>query len=226
MEKGKKEVIIVAGGKGLRMGGDIPKQFRVIGDSPVLMHTLKAFYRYDNDIHIILVLPREQREYWNGLCRQYRFTIPHTLVDGGETRFASVRNGLEAVSPAGLVAVHDGVRPFVSQKVIAEAFTRAAETGAAIPVIEVTDSLREIRADGNSRSVPRQQYKSVQTPQVFRSDLLKEAYRQPYSEQFTDDASVAESAGYTVCLVPGNTENIKITTPQDLLLAEFLANHA
>lgn len=226
MEKKEKYAVIVAGGKGLRMGGDIPKQFRVIGDRPVLMHTLQLFHRYDNQMHLILVLPRSQREYWNELCRQYRFSVPHTLTDGGDTRFASVRNGLAAVTSSGLVAVHDGVRPFVSLQVIAEAFDAADRLGAVVPVIEVTESLREMIPGGTSRSVPRQQFKVVQTPQVFRTDILKLAYQQPYNEKFTDDASVVESTGYTIGLVPGNPENIKITTPQDLLLAESFVNHA
>lgn len=225
MEIIKKYVVIVAGGKGLRMGGEIPKQFRIIGGYPILMHTLNAFYRYDPTIHIILVLPHSHQEYWKELCKKHNFSVQHTLVDGGNTRFASVYNGLNIISDPGLIAIHDGVRPFISQSVIADAFEKAANLGAVIPVVEITDSLREIMPDESSRTVPRQKFRAVQTPQVFRSDILKRAYTQAYTEWFTDDASVVESAGYTVHLIPGNNENIKITTPQDLLLAEIFVTH-
>ena len=226
MEIKKKYVIIVAGGQGLRMGSEIPKQFKVIGNYPILMHTLNTFYQYDNSIHIILVLPHSHQEYWNQLCKDYNFHIKHTVVSGGNTRFASVYNGLNIISEPGLIAVHDGVRPFTSQQVIANAFKKAELFGAVIPVIDVIDSLREIMPDKSSKSVPRQKFRAVQTPQVFRSDILKRAYTQTYNEWFTDDASVVESAGYSVHLISGNTENIKITTPQDLLLAEMFISHA
>ena len=220
-----KYVIIVAGGQGLRMGGEIPKQFRPISGHPVLMHTLEAFYRYDPEIEIILVLPEEHQNYWNDLCLQYRFTLKHRVITGGPTRFHSVKNGLDTLPDNGLVAVHDGVRPLVSEEVIDNAFEEAKRSGAVIPVIEVTDSLRELTSDGKNKSVPRSLYRSVQTPQVFKTALLKEAYSQPFCDYFTDDASVVEATGKEVKLIKGNTENIKITTPKDLLLAEMLLSH-
>lgn len=216
-----KTILIVAGGKGLRMGGELPKQFLPIGGKPVLMHTVEAFYRYDESIRIIIVLPTEQQEYWKELCLQHQFQIPHQIADGGETRFHSVRNGLELVPDEGLAGVHDGVRPFVSQQVISDCFTAAETYHAVIPVIGVVESLR--RMDGKqSFSVERDRFRLVQTPQVFNAALLKMAYRRPYSETFTDDASVVEAYGTPVHLVEGNRENIKITTPFDLQLANVL----
>lgn len=217
----EKYVLIVAGGKGLRMGKELPKQFLLIGEKPVLMHTIEQFYRYDEAAVIILVLPEDHQAYWKSLCIQYNFTIPHQIVTGGETRFHSVKNGLGAVLNSTLVAVHDGVRPFVSQRVIATCFEEAAKTGAVIPVLPMTDSIREC-IKNESHVVNRANYCTVQTPQVFRSDLLKSAYLQPFSGIFTDDASVVEAYGFSVSLIPGNPENIKITTPLDLLLGELL----
>ncbi len=219
----KKYVIIVAGGKGVRMGTDVPKQFLPIGDRPVLMHTLEVFYLYDKEMELILVLPVSQRDYWAGLCRTYAFSIPHTIVDGGETRFHSVRNGLARI-PAGveaLVAVHDGVRPFVALDVISECFKIALERGAAIPVISVVETVRQV-VGKRSRAVDRNAYKLVQTPQVFHAQLLAKAYSQPYNSTFTDDASVVEALGEEVFLVEGNRENIKITTPFDIKVANAL----
>lgn len=217
----KKHVIIVAGGKGLRMGGEIPKQFLPVGGKPVLMRTIEAFHAYDSAIHIILVLPVSQQAYWKELCTSYGFTLPHDIADGGETRFHSVRNGLALVEGEGLVGVHDGVRPFVSQEVIAGCYAKAVRKKAVIPVIDVVETVRHLTDDG-SETVPRSLYKLVQTPQVFDISLLKEAYRQEYTEAFTDDASVVEARGHEVCLVPGNRENIKLTTPFDLKVAEAL----
>ena len=207
-------LIAVAGGKGLRMGGDIPKQFLPIKGKPVLMRTLEAFYAYDKAIHLIVVLPVDQQDYWKHLCQEYAFTLPHQIADGGETRFHSVKNGLALVEEEdALVGVHDGVRPFVSLDVIAECYR---------PVIDVVETVRWISEDGESETVPRDRYKLVQTPQVFRASLLKQAYAQPYTSAFTDDASVVEAFGHRVELVKGNRENIKLTTPFDLKLAEML----
>lgn len=217
----KKHVIIVAGGKGLRMGGEIPKQFLPVGGKPVLMRTMEAFHAYDSAIHIILVLPVSQQAYWKELCTSYGFTLPHDIADGGETRFHSVRNGLALVEGEGLVGVHDGVRPFVSQEVIAGCYAEAVHKKAVIPVIDVVETVRHL-TDAGSETVPRNLYKLVQTPQVFDIFLLKEAYRQEYTEAFTDDASVVEARGHEVCFVPGNRENIKLTTPFDLKVAEAL----
>ena len=217
----KKSVLIVAGGKGLRMGGEIPKQFLPVGGKPVLMRTVEAFYQYDSSLDIILVLPREQQEYWRELCKEYSFDISCRIADGGETRFHSVKNGLELVEE-GLVGVHDGVRPFVSREVIARCFDVAEQEHAVIPIIGMIETVRHIAADGKSLTVNRDDYKLVQTPQVFSVSLLKKAYNQPYSSLFTDDASVVEALGETVRLVEGNRENIKLTTPFDLKIAEAL----
>lgn len=220
----KKYVIVVAGGKGLRMGGDIPKQFIPIKGKPVLMRTLEAFHAYDDKIELIVVLPVEQQAYWKRLCADYGFTLPHTVADGGETRFHSVRNGLAQVKEDGLVGVHDGVRPFVSREVIAACYDAAAEQEAVVPVTDVVETIRRVESDGQSETVPRDCYKLVQTPQVFTVDLLKQAYRQVYVPRFTDDASVVEALGHPVYLVKGNRENIKLTTPFDLRVAEVLAD--
>ena len=217
----KKHVIIVAGGKGLRMGGDIPKQFLPIGGKPVLMRTIEAFYSYDPSIHIILVLPLAQQAYWKHPCEAYHFVLPHDIADGGETRFHSVKNGLALVGGEGLVGVHDGVRPFVSRQVIAGCYDTARQRHAVIPVIDVVETVRHLTGVG-SETVPRNNYKLVQPPQVFDVQLLKDAYRQEYTDAFTDDASVVEAMGKEVWLVEGNRENIKLTTPFDLKIAEVL----
>lgn len=219
----KKHIIVVAGGKGLRMGGDIPKQFLPVCGKPVLMRTLEAFYAYDSSIHMILVLPVSQQEYWKELCAKYHFTLSHDIADGGETRFHSVMNGLALVEGDGWVGVHDGVRPFVSQEVIARCYEEASLKKAVIPVIGVVETVRKLTNEG-SVTVPRDQYKLVQTPQVFEVALLRKAYQQAYTEMFTDDASVVEALGEKVYLVEGNRENIKLTTPFDLLLAEMLCS--
>ncbi|MBR5541970.1 MAG: 2-C-methyl-D-erythritol 4-phosphate cytidylyltransferase [Bacteroides sp.] len=219
----KKHVIIVAGGKGLRMGGDIPKQFLPVCGKPVLMRTLEAFHTYDNSIHLILVLPISQQDYWKKLCREYHFDLPHSIANGGETRFHSVKNGLALVEGDGVVGVHDGVRPFVSQNVISRCYEDALTLKAVIPVIGVVETVRHLTESG-SETVPRDQYKLVQTPQVFEVELLRQAYQQPYTDLFTDDASVVEALGEKVHLVEGNRENIKLTTPFDLKLAELLCS--
>lgn len=217
----KKHIIIVAGGKGLRMGGEIPKQFLPIGGKPVLMRTMEAFHLYDNTIHIVLVLPVSQQAYWRELCEEYHFELSHEVADGGETRFHSVMNGLALVEGEGLVGVHDGVRPFVSQEVIARCYAEAETKKAVIPVIGVVETVRRLEGT-DSVTVPRDRYQLVQTPQVFDVALLQRAYRQTYTEMFTDDASVVEALGEKVFLVEGNRENIKLTTPFDLKLAEML----
>lgn len=220
----RKHIIIVAGGKGLRMGGDIPKQFLPICGKPVLMRTLEAFYTYDNAIHIILVLPVDQQAYWRELCVEYQFAVKHDIANGGETRFHSVMNGLALVEGDGLVGIHDGVRPFVSQGVIENCFSEALEKKAVIPVVGVVETVRHLMGE-DSETVPRDEYKLVQTPQVFEVKLLQKAYRQEYTDLFTDDASVVEALGEKVYLVEGNRENIKITTPFDLKLAEMLVGN-
>ena len=215
-------VLIVAGGKGLRMGSDLPKQFLPIGGKPVLMHTIEAFHCFDRTMKIILVLPKEQQTYWQELCAKHSFVIEHTVADGGETRFHSVKNGLACVN-SGLVGVHDGVRPFVAPEVIKRCYELAAIKKAVIPVIDVVETVRHITETG-SETVSRNDYKLVQTPQVFDAELLKQAYAQEYTPFFTDDASVVEAMGVSVCLAEGNRENIKITTPFDLKISSALVN--
>lgn len=213
--------IIVAGGRGSRMGSELPKQFLPIGGKPVLMHTLEAFYNYNAQVQLILALPVDQQTYWAQLCSEHHFTIPHQVVDGGETRFHSVLHALSFVEGDGLVAVHDGVRPFVHPDTIDRCFASAFEHGATIPVVDVVDSMREVSGE-TSKAVSRADYRLVQTPQVFDITLLKNAYRQPYQPSFTDDASVVEAFGHDIALTAGNRENIKITTPFDLIIAEAL----
>ncbi|MCD8182026.1 MAG: 2-C-methyl-D-erythritol 4-phosphate cytidylyltransferase [Bacteroides sp.] len=203
------------------MGSELPKQFLPIGGEPVLMRTMEAFYTCNPEIQIILVLPCSQQPYWAELCREHHFSIPHRVANGGETRFHSVKNGLAFVTTSGLVRVHDGVRPFVSQEVIARCYTLAAEKKAVIPVIDVVETVRHLEGE-ESVTVSRDEYKLVQTPQVFDADLLKSAYEQPYTSHFTDDASVVEAWGKPVFLTAGNRENIKITTPFDLKIATAL----
>ena len=218
----KHTILIVAGGRGTRMGGPQPKQFLELAGRPVLMHTLEAFDRWDASARLIVVLPEDQIDTWKRLCEAHAFDRAHRVVAGGETRFHSVRNGLGAVASDGLIAVHDGVRPLVAPSVIAACFAAAADGGAAVPVVPVVESVREVDADGGSRPVDRTRLRVVQTPQVFRADVLRAAYCLPYDPRFTDDASVVEASGVAVRLVPGNRENIKLTTPMDLLLAEQL----
>ena len=213
-------VIIVAGGKGLRMGGDIPKQFLPVAGLPVLMRTMLRFREALPELQIILVLPKAQQEYWRGLCAAHQFNIDYLLADGGKTRFHSVQSGLALVpdDAEGVVGVHDGVRPFVSVEVIRRCYEEARTAKAVIPVIPVVETLRHV-TEGTK---PRDEYRLVQTPQCFDIQLLKAANSQPYRDSFTDDASVVEAYGHAVTLVDGNRQNIKITTPADLLLAESL----
>ena len=204
------------------MGSDIPKQFLPLNGKPLLMHTLSTFYAFDPTLHIILVLPTAQQSYWATLCQQHDFALPHKIADGGETRFHSVKNGLSLIdAEQALVAVHDGVRPFVSHATIANCFAAAEQSGTAIPVLSVVETVRQLD-DQSSHTIDRNRLRLVQTPQTFRLDILREAFKQPYSPQFTDDASVVEAAGYAITLVDGNRENIKITTPFDLRMAEML----
>ena len=216
-------IIIVAGGKGLRMGSDIPKQFLPIGGKPVLMRTLERFREYSPTLQIILVLPKAQQEYWKELCQKHNFTVAYQLADGGETRFHSVQHGLALIpdDAEGVVGVHDGVRPFPSIDVIRRCYETAREKKAVIPVIPVVETVRHLKGE-TSETVPRNDYRLVQTPQCFDIQLLKAANRQPYNDGFTDDASVVEAYGFDITLVEGNRENIKITTPYDLKIAEVL----
>ena len=217
----KRYAIIVAGGSGTRMGTEIPKQFIPLRGRPILMHTMEAFYDFDSSMELILVLPEDQFDYWNQLCAEVEWEIPFRLAAGGETRFHSVKNGLALISVDGIVGIHDGVRPFVSKETLERCYNTAAKENSAIPVVPVTDSLRLITENGNT-SVRRDDYRNVQTPQCFWYNVLAPCYDEGYRDDFTDDASVYEAAGFQVNLVEGNPENIKITTPKDLKLAEYL----
>lgn len=217
--------IIVAGGKGTRMGASIPKQFLPLNGLPVLMQTIKRFREYSHDLEIILVLPKEQHEYGYELCKKYRFTTAYTVADGGETRFQSVKNGLSMIpdDAEGVVGIHDGVRPFPSIEVIRNCYETARTAKAVVPVIPVVETLIHIDDNGKPAPVPRDSYRLVQTPQTFDIQLLKRAYTQPYQDSFTDDASVVDNIGQKITLIEGNRENIKITTPFDLRMARILA---
>ena len=214
-------VVIVAGGKGLRAGGEIPKQFQPIGGKPILMRTAEAFYNFDYRMRIVVVLPDEFRDLWYELCEKHDFKIQHTIVSGGETRFHSVKNGLSEISEDEIVGIHDAARPFVSKEVIERCYREAFDFRCGIiPVIEEKNSVR-ILTGCESKPFDRIRIRVVQTPQVFPADLLKNAYETPYREEFTDDASVAEDDGIQIKLVEGDEKNIKITTSFDLKLADF-----
>ena len=217
----RKTLIVVAGGKGSRMGKEIPKQFLPLSGRPVLMRTIDLFFAYDRDMDIFVGLPREYTSYWGELCHKEGFNIKHRITPAGETRFHTVRNALGEATPGSLVAIHDAVRPLVSQDTIGRCFEKALLTGAAIPCIRVPESLRQ-SVRGKSIPVDREMFRLVQTPQVFHHDIIMRAYKQDYEDSFTDDAGVVEKSGHAVSLVEGNPENIKITKPQDLACAEAL----
>ncbi len=217
----KKVALIVAGGSGNRMNSPVPKQFMVLNGKPLLMHTFQAFIKADPNFEFILVLPEKEIGTWESLCKNYHFSIKHIIVKGGETRFHSVKNGLEKINGEGIVFIHDGVRPLVSLKTIENCFQTALKKGNALPVTAPSESVREVYK-GQTRAVDRNRFFLVQTPQTFRIPLIKNAYLQNYSPVFTDDASVLESSGLPIHLVKGNYENIKITFPQDLIIAEAL----
>lgn len=205
------------------MGSDIPKQFLPIGGKPVLMRTLERFREYSPTLQIILVLPKAQQDYWHKLCKDYDFKVEYVLANGGETRFHSVQNGLTKIpdDAEGVVGVHDGVRPFPSIDVIRNCYETARTAKAVIPVIPIVETVRHLQGN-TSETVPRNDYRLVQTPQTFDIQLLKAANKQPYNDGFTDDASVVEAFGFNITLVDGNRENIKITTPYDMKIAEVL----
>lgn len=213
--------LIVAGGAGRRMGSAIPKQFLELAGKPVLMRTAERFYSFDPSIRIIIVLPRDQFAYWNELIIIHSFNLTHSLAEGGLSRFESVRNGLAMVEDDSLVAIHDGVRPLVSTSTIGNCFAAAAEFGNAIPSVNPADSVRMVTGAGNM-PVNRQFLRLIQTPQVFNARLIKKAYTTEFNPEFTDDAMVLEKSGEEIRLVEGNRENIKITNPEDLIVAETL----
>ncbi len=216
----KRYAVIVAGGKGLRMGNDIPKQFMLLQGKPILMHSINAFHSYDSDIQCIVVLPEQQVSYWQELCEKYNFTTPHTIVYGGKERFYSVKNGVFSIPTDGIVAVHDGVRPLISKELLEAGFSLAKQKGSAIPYIDSIDSLRIIDGE-KTESVNRSIIKRIQTPQIFNVETLKKAMDQEYKSSFTDEASVWEQFGEKLHFYQGSTNNIKITTPTDLAIAEI-----
>lgn len=210
----KLAVIIVAGGSGKRMLTDTPKQFLLLDGRPMLFKTIEAFA---GAMQRVVVLPAEWIDHWRDLCKQYGLDVEHEIVEGGSERFFSVANGLAVVrEEVEFVAVHDGVRPFVSEQVIENALFIAQECGCAIPVVEVNDSVRIVNEDGSSQALLRSRLRAVQTPQIFKRDILQSAYKQTFNVCFTDDASVVESAGYRIALSQGDVENIKITYKKDL----------
>lgn len=217
----KRIALIVAGGTGSRMGSDTPKQFLPLRGLPILMHTISIFDKLSSRPDIILVLPFTQIVAWKKLCMQYDFDIAHEIVRGGDTRFDSVKNGLATIEDEGLVAIHDGVRPLVSANVIEDCYAAAGKYGCAIPVIKPVESVRIADVD-DSYPIDRDKVYLVQTPQVFRVSIIKRCYQTHWQSSFTDDASVAEFCEEQIYLVEGNRENIKITTPLDLSIAEVL----
>ena len=218
----KQFVIIVAGGIGKRMKSSLPKQFLSINDKIILMESIKAFYNYNSSINIIVALPENQIEYWKELCIKYDFNISHSIVTGGRTRFHSVKNALSIIDSNSIVAIHDAVRPLVSNNTITECFKLAKQKNNAIPYIDSVDSIRFV---DNNASLPvnRDKYKLIQTPQTFYAKDIIDAYNQPYDVKFTDDASVAENNGIKINLIKGNSENIKITNQIDLVIATALS---
>jgi len=221
MEQRKKIAIIVAGGSGTRMGSAVPKQFLELSGKPVLWHTVNAFAGAFPDIHIVLVLPEAHFDYVRPWLPDFDTRAAVTLVKGGETRFHSVKNGLNEVKTPAVVFVHDGVRPLISTALIRSCYEAALEKGSAIPVIDMKDSIRQLEGEGN-KAVDREQFKIIQTPQTFLSEWLLPAFSLPYDPLFTDEATVVERQGHRVHLVPGEEANIKITRPLDLTIASAL----
>ncbi len=217
----KKFALIVAAGSGSRMNAAVPKQFIEINGRPVLMHTFDVFLQYDPQIEFILVLPKDLVELWKSLCKKHNFNLLHKIALGGETRFDSVKNGLDLISDEGVVFIHDGVRPLVSINTLKNCFETALEKGNSLPVVTVSESIRMVEGSKNC-AVDRSKYFLVQTPQTFKTYLIKKAYQQATSNVYTDDATVMENSGQTIHLVEGNRENIKITFAEDLVYAKML----
>ena len=225
----KTVAIIVAGGSGTRFGAQLPKQFLELGGMPILMRTIQAFGEdWDGYIDVIVTLPEGQMGLWHDLCDRYGFAVPHRVVPGGETRWHSVKNALDSIgdiADVDMIAVHDGVRPLASPALIHRILEAARRDGAAIPVVMLNDSVRQVTGE-SSHALDRSSLRAVQTPQAFDARLLLEAYAQPFAPTFTDDASVVERLGHSVTLVEGEAANLKITRPMDLALAEYLLSHA
>jgi 2-C-methyl-D-erythritol 4-phosphate cytidylyltransferase len=223
MNKNKEFALVVAGGKGTRIKTKLPKQFLELNGKPILLHTLEAFLRYSAEIQIVLVLPEDDFETWKAICKKFDFNTPIILEKGGETRFQSVKNGLNKIEGPGLVAIHDGVRPLVSEDIIGASFRLAAVHQSAVAAVRLKDSIRMTDQD-NTKAVDRSRFRLIQTPQTFDMDLIKRAYQIKDDASLTDDASVAEKSGHVISLFEGSYENIKITTPEDLVIAEALLN--
>ena len=221
VSKMKYYAIIVAGGSGQRMKSSVPKQFLELNGRPVLMHTLEKFYSAKSSIDLIVVLPKSHHNTWNTLCDKHQFTIPHQICEGGISRFQSVKNGLVLCKEESIIAVHDGVRPLISPDFILNLYKETESKKAVIPVCPVIESIRKVE-ENDSVALDRSQYYSVQTPQCFTSEILHKAYQQKEQSTFTDDASVVEFLGEKVSLFEGETDNIKITSPKDLLMAEAI----
>ena len=213
--------IIVAGGSGQRMKRTIPKQFIELNGKPILMHAIERFYTAQSSIELIVVLPKAHQHTWETLCSKHNFNLPHAICDGGSTRFQSVKNGLALCTEESIIGVHDGVRPLLSPDFILNIYKESELKKALIPVCPVVESIRKVEGD-TSKALNRSNYYSVQTPQCFTSELLHKAYQQEEQNTFTDDASVVEYLGEKVYLFEGEENNIKITSPKDLLLAEAL----
>lgn len=222
----KRAVVIVAGGSGLRMGGEIPKQYQELEGLPLILHTLKTFRRFDPGMKVVVVVAQKHLELWNKMALLYTESGRIEVATGGPSRFHSVQNGLQLIEDGWLVGIHDAVRPFVSLDTLERCYKSSRETGSAIPVIDVDESVRMLDAEGRSSGVDRSTLKRVQTPQVFRSELIRQAYEKTIDQSFTDDASVYESHFGKVTLVEGNRENIKITTPTDMKLASLFIRSA
>lgn len=217
----KKSMIIVAGGSGTRMGADVPKQFIELAGKPVLIRTLEKMKTVFSEMQLILVLPADQLDEWEKLCYQHEFCTSHILAEGGATRFQSVKNGLRLVEDSELVGVHDGVRPLFSSQLVKKLFAEAEKSGAAIPVTPVVPSLRLVN-ETTSEAVDRSAYREVQTPQCFKTSILKAGFANAEHVNYSDDAAVVEANGGSISLVDGDRDNIKITTPIDLELAELI----
>ncbi len=212
-------IIITAGGIGKRMGSEIPKQFIKVGDLPILMHAINCFYSFDAQCQIIVTLPNEWKSYWEELCKNYAFTCPHTLVIGGVERYDSIKNAL-SICTHDIIGIHDGVRPLVSADTIERCFTLAKEKGSAVPVLPLKESIRKVEGTG-TKAMQRNEYFTVQTPQFFSEQIVKNAYKISFHSSITDDASLVEEAGYAIETTAGNEENIKVTTPYDLKIVEL-----
>jgi len=217
----KKYAIVVAGGTGNRMQGNVPKQFMLLRGKPVMLYPIEAFYAYDPAIQIILVVHADYLEYWDELIRNFEIPVPVQIATGGKTRFDSVKSGLNLIEGDGIVAIHDAARPLIDADFVSALFTAATEHGSAIPAIPLNDTIRKIDGD-ISLQLDRSTLRAIQTPQVFSVLQLKQAYQQPYQPVFTDDASVLQSAGFQIFLTEGRADNIKITLQQDIALAEVL----